>query len=116
MSDEKIISLRTRKPVEQPQAAPPEPIVQAGLPDDVHVDQDTLSQVSEFMSHVISGQLSGCVLIGWDRNEKRFFTSTVMPEDDHVDNSAFKFIGALEATKAWLLKVADEAMVEGTEP
>ncbi|WLR90983.1 hypothetical protein [Shinella zoogloeoides] len=108
----KVISIRTRREV------PPEELEVleqelGGKEQGTPVDLDTAEMVENFADMVQDGRYAGALIVGWNPNDKCFFSDLVLPNDDHADLSAMKLIGQLEMIKGMLMEIIQsETVVE----
>lgn len=90
MSDEekpKVISLRSRAPY---QAPAPEPEADPNA-----VDRGSILMMEELIKRFESGELSGCIIMPWHREERRFENIICIPAAEHVSEAALKYAGGL---------------------
>jgi len=110
----KIISIKTRREVPNEELAE----VEQELPDELKApepDADTVELVENFAEMVYDGRYSGALIVGWNAQDKCFFSDLVLPNDDHADLSACKLIGYLETVKAALLDIVQNEILVDME-
>lgn len=103
----KVISFATRRAVD---TAEPE-VVEEGP----EIDEDSVRIATEFKEAVEQGRYQSAFVVGWDSEQKCFFSDMILPKDDHPDLSASKLMAYLECVKLELLGIVKGQIITLTE-
>lgn len=106
----KVISIRTRQAVPPVMPAPTE---EADVPDQIQVfDADTVASLESFAEETRAGRYSGCLVLCWDHQQRRYVSELVLPEDDRPDITASILLAHMEVHKQALTDIIASELAE----
>ncbi len=104
----KVVSLRSRQPYETPIAAPVLPLNP--------IDSGSVMCLKDLIERFESGELSGCVVMAWIKEERRFENVICVPANEELDVAALRYVGGVELLKEDLLNMHLYGDVEWEDP